>query len=191
MAQFKETEIFENLQTKVYEDIVGVILSYMKEAGMSEDKLKEVSDSIYYDIFAIMGELGKQQIPGAEIYADKMKSTLKEMAALEEKLKEMTVLEEKLKEITVLEEKVKEMDALKEKLSAMEADQAKAQETARSEVDIKEEMELHDLKFDNFDSIVEEEDVIEEEENDMDDTTTDAVLDMDQAQKILKSIKSS
>ena len=171
MAQFKETEIFENLQTKVYEDIVGVILSYMKEAGMSEDKLKEVSDSIYYDIFAIMGELGKQQIPGAEIYADKMKSTLKEMAALEEK--------------------VKEMDALKEKLSAMEADQAKAREMSRSEVDIKEEMELHDLKFDNFDSIVEEEDVIEEEENDMDDTTTDAVLDMDQAQKILKSIKSS
>lgn len=119
MTKFKETDAFEDLQTKVYDDIAGVILSYLKDAGVPEDRLQQLSQDIHYDLFAILAELGKQQIPGAEIYADKMKSTLKEMSALEDKVQQLSGMQAKVKEMAALEEQLKEIPVLEEKLKGM------------------------------------------------------------------------
>ena len=187
MTQFKETDTFQNLQTKVYDDIVDVVLSYMKELDLSEDKLKQISDNVYRDLFAVMSELGNQQIPGADIYADKMKSTLKEMSVLEAKIKEMGALEEKLH---AMEAKVREMAALKEKVNAMEARESRAEKMTSSE-ETPDDMELPELIFDSFDSIVGEEDGPKDEAKDMDSTTANGVLDTDKAQNILKAAKAT
>lgn len=231
MTKFKETAAFQDLQTKVYDDIAGVILSYMKEVGVPEDRLQQLSQDIHYDLFAILAELGEQQIPGAEIYADKMKSTLKEMVSLEEKvqqlsgmeakLKEMIALEEQLKgmavlkeqkdkEISALQEKVKEMAAMEEqieeiatlkekvrrveelevKINAMTGQQAKAREIDEQEGGSDADA-LPDLQFDDLDSILAEADELEQEAKNMDNTTTDGVLDPSKAQDILNKIKSA
>jgi virulence-associated protein VapD len=231
VTKFIETTAFKDLQTKVYDDIAGVILSYLKEAGVPEDKLQQLSQEIHYDLFAIMTDLGKQQIPGAEIYADKMKSTLKEMVELEEKVqqlsgmevkvKEIAALEEKLKQIPVLEEKLKGMAALKEekdkeiaaleeqleeiamlkqkvrrveelevKINAMAGQQAKVRGMNEQEEESDADA-LPDLQFDDFDSILAEADELEQEAKNMDNTTTDGVLDPSKAQHILNKLKSA
>lgn len=211
VTKFKETAAFQDLQTKVYDDIAGVVLSYMKEVGVSEDRLQQLSQDIHYDLFAIMAELGKQQIPGTEIYADKMKSTLKEMVALEEKVKamaalkeqkdkEITALEEKLKEMAAMEQQIEEIATLKEKvrrveelevkINAMVGQQAKAREMDEQEGGSDADA-LPDLQFDDFDSILAEADELEQEAKNMDNTTTDGVLDPSKAQDILNKIKSA
>ena len=210
MTQFKETDTFQDLQTKVYDDIVGLILTYLKEAGVPEEKLSQVSDNLYRDLFAVMSELGIQQVPGAELYADKMKSTLKEKNALEARIHELAKLEEKDKEIAVLQEKVREMAAMEEKLRGMavlkenQDKEIAALEEKVNELESRKVGNVHEpagdespdddepeLVFDSLDSILEDVDSTEEDKKDMDDTTTDPVLDMDEAQKILKGIKSS
>jgi hypothetical protein len=187
VTQFKETDTFQDLQTKVYDDIVDVVLSYMKELGLSEDKLKQMSDNVYRDLFAVMSELGNQQIPGADIYADKMKSTLKEMSVLEAKIKGIAELEEKLH---AMEATVRETAAPKEKVNAVAAHESGAEEMTSSE-ETPSDMELPELIFDSFDSIVGEEDDPEDETKDMDSTTANGVLDSDKAQDILKAAKAT
>ena len=118
MTQFKETEAFEDLQSRVCHEITGVFLARLQEVGVPDDKLEQVSEDICYDLVAAMCEIGKYQVPGAEIYADVLKAKLKEMAALEAKVKEFSGLEEKLEEISVLEARVSEMAVLEANLEA-------------------------------------------------------------------------
>jgi hypothetical protein len=105
VTQFKETAAYEGLQTKVCFSIAGAILARLKEIGVSDDRLQQVSDDICEDLVATMFEIGKYQVPGAEIYADILKNKLKEMAELKAKLKKMDELEARLKKMTELEAK--------------------------------------------------------------------------------------
>ena len=128
MTQFKETEAFEDLQSRVCHEITGVFLARLQEVGVPDDKLEQVSEDICYDLVAAMCEIGKYQVPGAEIYADVLKAKLKEMAALEAKVKEFSGLEEKLEEISVLEARVSEMAVLEANLEAKVKDMVELEE---------------------------------------------------------------
>ena len=138
MPKFKETAAFEDLQTRVCHEIVGVILGRLKEVEVPDDKLEQVSDDICYDLLAAMSEIGKYQVPGAEVYAEILRDKLKEMSVLEAKLEEMAALETKLGEMAALETKLGEMAALEAKLEKMAALEAKLGEMTAQEAMIKE-----------------------------------------------------
>ena len=138
MTKFKDTAAFEDLQTKVCLEIAGVILGRLKEVGVPDDSLQQVSDDLCYDLLAAMHDIGEYKVPGEEIYAGVLKAKLKEMAALKSKVKEMTVLEAKLKEMTVLEARLKEMAVLEAKLEEMTLLEAKLEEMAILEERVKE-----------------------------------------------------
>lgn len=131
MTQFKETEAFEDLQSRVCHEITGVFLARLQEVGVPDDKLEQVSEDICYDLVAAMCEIGKYQVPGAEIYADVLKAKLKEMAELEAKVKEFSGLEEKLEEISVLEARVSEMAVLEANLEAKVKDMVELEEKVK------------------------------------------------------------
>lgn len=121
MTKFKETDAFVDLETRVCMKIAGVIQARLKETGLSDETLRQISEDIGYDLVATIAEIGKYEVPGAEIYAAELQEMAKLIAVLESKVKEMAELEEKVeakdKDMAMLESKVTiEMPDLKAKL---------------------------------------------------------------------------
>ena len=139
MTQFKETAAFEDLQTKVCINIAGAILARLKEIGVSDDRLQQVSDDICEDLVAAMFVIGKYQVPGAEIYADMLKKKLKEMAKLKVKIKEMAELEVKVKEMAELEVKVKEMAELEARPDSFSAEEDRIEKIVLKKEEVKDQ----------------------------------------------------
>lgn len=139
VTKFKDTAAFENLQTKVCLEIAGVILARLKEIGVPDHRLQQVSDDICNDLLAAMHDIGNYKVPGEEVYAAVLKAKLKEMAAQKAKLKEMAALEEKLKEMAVLETRVKEMAVMEAKLKEMDALEARLDKLEQKQEEVKDQ----------------------------------------------------
>ena len=80
MTQFKETDAFEELQQKVSLQLAGVILARLKEIGVPEEKLEQVSDDICEDLAAELFEIGQYEVPGAEVYAAELQAMARDIA---------------------------------------------------------------------------------------------------------------
>jgi chromosome segregation ATPase len=215
VTQFKETDAFEELQKKVSIQIAGVILARLKEIGVPDEKLEQVSDDICEDLVAEMFEIGQYEVPGAEVYAAELQAMVNDIAVLKTKIREMTELEAKVeakdKEMAGLEARVKaedeEIAALKVKVEAKDREIAaldtKIREMISQSAIAREISGLEDrikevsLKDESTDSIVTEKDRVEkivlknEETEDQVPPPDTSILSLDKVLSILKAVKSA
>ena len=67
MTQFKETSAFENLQTVLSDEIAANFVARLKEVGVPDEKLGEVTDNICYDISSAINIIGDFQLSSKEL----------------------------------------------------------------------------------------------------------------------------
>ena len=66
MTQFKETVAFEDLQRIIGNEIAGAFLARLKEFNVPDDRLRQVSEDICYDIASAINAVGDIEIPDAD-----------------------------------------------------------------------------------------------------------------------------
>ena len=119
VTQFKETDAYKDLQSKICNEIAGVFLGRLKEIGVADSQLQQVSDDIGYDIASAMSEIGSYEIPGADHFLDALEEKNRKIASLEAMVKQVVALEAKVNEITARKVKVKQMAAQEAKANNM------------------------------------------------------------------------
>ena len=69
MTQFKEINAFDNLQKVLSDEIAGNFIARLKEIGVPDEKLAEVTDNICYDIASAINTIGDFEVPTTELPA--------------------------------------------------------------------------------------------------------------------------
>ena len=106
VTQFKDIAAFENLKMELSNEIAGNFAARLKEAGMSDAELNELTDNVCYDIASAISTIGDLDIPSTDNIS----------AVMEEKTDDISnMLQEKTDDISaMLQEKTNEIDGFNE-----------------------------------------------------------------------------
>jgi hypothetical protein len=111
VAKFKDMDAFEDLKTELSNDIAKNFVARLKEAGIPDEKLNEVTADVCYDVSSVINAVGDLDIPASNDTTEVPEKTSNDIyAMLLEKSDDITaMLEEKTDNFTtMLEEKTHE-----------------------------------------------------------------------------------
>gem|GEM_PF-4632043 len=154
MTQFKETAAYEDLQRMIGNEIAGVYLARLKEFGVPDDRLRQVSEDICYDIASVMNTVGDFEMPEVDqshVLSEKTdefelpESNMNAMELLEEKTDELDLTEEPTDDMVLQEERTDELELLEESTDKMAFQEERTDELGLMSTD-SDEPRLHKVE---------------------------------------------
>jgi hypothetical protein len=111
VTKFKDMNAFEDLKTELSNEIAKNFIARLRDSGVSDEKLNEVTDNVCYDVASVINAVGDLDIPASTNIAEVPEKTYDDLyAMLLEKSDDITaMLEEKTDNFTaMLQEKTHE-----------------------------------------------------------------------------------